>query len=171
MGLATASHVFFLLRDVAAWLTLWIFGISFMPFLLCAVLLGAVQAQAGSCSTTLGTRLQRPSMGLSGHHPIRPPEEGRVPVSPWNRMHLQHHAKPNCFHEDPDINTQHKCFLTGSGLCCLSALCGVFSVLLPSGMGAEDSAWMITFYVPILLVDMPCWEQKASWAFSSWSGS
>lgn len=95
----------------------------------------------------------------------------RVPVSPWNRMHLQHHAKPNCFHEDPDINTQHKCFLTGSGLCCLSALCGVFSVLLPSGMGAEGSASMITFYVPILLVDMPCWEQKASWAFSSWSGS
>lgn len=87
MGLATASHVFFLLRDVAAWLTLWIFGTSFVPFLLCAVLLGAVQAQAGSCSTTLGTRLQRPSMGLSGHHPIRPPEEG--PCQP-----MEPHAPP-----------------------------------------------------------------------------
>lgn len=69
-------NVFFLLWDIAAWLTLWVFGTSFVPFLLCAVLLGAVQAQAGSCSTTLGTHLQHPYMGLSGHHPIRPREEG-----------------------------------------------------------------------------------------------
>nr|KAF6437563.1 fatty acid desaturase 1 [Molossus molossus] len=54
MGLMKANHVFFLLYllhilllDVAAWLTLLVFGTSFMPFLLCAVLLSAVQAQAG----------------------------------------------------------------------------------------------------------------------------
>ncbi|PNJ22044.1 FADS1 isoform 5, partial [Pongo abelii] len=54
MGLMKANHVFFLLYllhilllDGAAWLTLWVFGTSFLPFLLCAVLLSAVQAQAG----------------------------------------------------------------------------------------------------------------------------
>lgn len=62
-----ANHVFFLLNllhilllDVAAWLTLWVFGTSLVPFLLCAVLLSTVQVRAlGSsraqpCSASLG---------------------------------------------------------------------------------------------------------------------
>lgn len=53
MGLMKANHVFFLLHllhilllDVAAWLTLWVFGTSLVPFLLCAVLLSTVQVRA-----------------------------------------------------------------------------------------------------------------------------
>lgn len=53
MGLMKANHGFFLLYllhilllDVAAWLTLWVFGTSFVPFLLCAVLLSTVQVRA-----------------------------------------------------------------------------------------------------------------------------
>ncbi|XP_044539499.1 acyl-CoA (8-3)-desaturase-like, partial [Gracilinanus agilis] len=54
MGLMKANPVFFglyllhiLLLDVAAWLTLWVFGTSLVPFLVSAVLLSTVQAQAG----------------------------------------------------------------------------------------------------------------------------
>lgn len=67
MGLMKANHVFFLLYllhilllDGAAWLTLWIFGTSFLPFLLCAVLLSAAQvrafglSRAQQCSVSLG---------------------------------------------------------------------------------------------------------------------
>lgn len=53
MGLMKANHVFFLLYllhilllDVAAWLTLRVFGTSFVPFLICAVLLSTVQVRA-----------------------------------------------------------------------------------------------------------------------------
>lgn len=60
MGLMKANHVFFLLYllhilllDGAAWLTLWIFGTSFLPFLLCAVLLTAAQVRAFGLSGAL----------------------------------------------------------------------------------------------------------------------
>lgn len=53
MGLMKANHLFFLLYvlhilllDVAAWLTLRIFGTSLVPFILCAVLLSTVQVSA-----------------------------------------------------------------------------------------------------------------------------
>ena len=53
MGLMKANPVFFLLcllhillLDVAAWLTLWLFGTSFVPFLRCSVLLSIVQVRA-----------------------------------------------------------------------------------------------------------------------------
>lgn len=50
MGLLQPNHVFFILclchilvLDVAAWLIIWYFGASLVPFLLSAVLLGTVQ--------------------------------------------------------------------------------------------------------------------------------
>lgn len=67
MGLMKTNPVFFLLYllhilllDVAAWLTLWVFGTSLVPFLLCAVLLSTVQVRAqpypSSGQRLLGTR-------------------------------------------------------------------------------------------------------------------
>ncbi|OXB59710.1 hypothetical protein ASZ78_012631 [Callipepla squamata] len=54
MGLLKPNCTFFLLYlchilvlDVAAWLTIWYFGSSTVPFLFSALLLGTVQAQAG----------------------------------------------------------------------------------------------------------------------------
>lgn len=56
MGLMKANHGFFLLYllhilllDVAAWLTLWAFGTSFVPFVICALLLSAVQVRPLAC--------------------------------------------------------------------------------------------------------------------------
>lgn len=53
MGLMKPNHVFFLMHllhilllDVTAWLILWLFGTSFVPFVLCAVLLSTVQVRA-----------------------------------------------------------------------------------------------------------------------------
>ncbi|KAG8125536.1 putative Fatty acid desaturase 1-like protein [Naja naja] len=38
------------------------------------------------------------------------------PMSIWNYMHNQHHAKPNCFRKDPDINTHPMFFSLGKKL-------------------------------------------------------
>lgn len=50
MGLLQPNHAFFILYlchilvlDVAAWLVIWYFGASLVPFLFSAVLLGTVQ--------------------------------------------------------------------------------------------------------------------------------
>ncbi|OBS58746.1 hypothetical protein A6R68_10074 [Neotoma lepida] len=111
LGLMKANHLFFLLYllhilllDVAAWLTLWIFGTSLVPFFLCAVLLSIVQAQAGWLQHDFG------HLSVFG-------------TSTWNHLlhhfvigHLKHHAKPNCFRKDPDINMHPLFFALGKVL-------------------------------------------------------
>nr|XP_030689820.1 acyl-CoA (8-3)-desaturase isoform X2 [Globicephala melas] len=157
MGLMKANPVFFLLcllhillLDVAAWLTLWLFGTSFLPFLLCAVLLGTVQG---------------------------------APASWWNHLHFQHHAKPNCFRKDPDINMHPFFFALGK---ILSVELGkqkkkympynhqhrYFFLIGPPALLPlyfqwyifyfviqrkkwVDLAWMISFYVRIFLTYVP----------------
>lgn len=68
MGLMKANHLFFLfyllhilLLDVAAWLTLWIFGTSLVPFTLCAVLLSTVQVSTLACCLFLEVLVKTPS--------------------------------------------------------------------------------------------------------------
>lgn len=36
-----------------------------------------------------------------------------APASWWNHLHFQHHAKPNCFCKDPDINMHPFFFALG----------------------------------------------------------
>ncbi|XP_058925639.1 acyl-CoA (8-3)-desaturase isoform X2 [Kogia breviceps] len=157
VGLMKANPVFFLLYllhilllDVIAWLTLWLFGTSFLPFLLCAVLLSTVQG---------------------------------APASWWNHLHFQHHAKPNCFRKDPDINMHPFFFALGK---ILSVELGkqkkkympynhqhrYFFLIGPPALLPlyfqwyifyfviqrkkwVDLAWMISFYVRIFLTYVP----------------
>ncbi|KAI2560360.1 FADS1 isoform 11, partial [Pan troglodytes] len=121
MGLMKANHVFFLLYllhilllDGAAWLTLWVFGTSFLPFLLCAVLLSAVQAQAGWLQHDFGhlSVFSTSKWNHLLHHFVIGHLKG-APASWWNHMHFQHHAKPNCFRKDPDINMHPFFFALG----------------------------------------------------------
>nr|XP_023415540.1 fatty acid desaturase 1 [Loxodonta africana] len=121
MGLMKANHVFFLLyllhillMDVAAWLTLWLFGTSFVPFLLCAVLLSAVQAQAGWLQHDFGhlSVFSTSTWNHLLHHFVIGHLKG-APASWWNHLHFQHHAKPNCFRKDPDINMHPFFFALG----------------------------------------------------------
>ncbi|XP_007174486.2 acyl-CoA (8-3)-desaturase isoform X2 [Balaenoptera acutorostrata] len=157
MGLMKANPVFFLLHllhilllDAAAWLTLWLCGTSFLPLLLCAVLLSTVQG---------------------------------APASWWNHLHFQHHAKPNCFRKDPDINMHPFFFALGK---ILSVELGkqkkkympynhqhrYFFLIGPPALLPlyfqwyifyfviqrkkwVDLAWMISFYVRIFLTYVP----------------
>ncbi|KAH0621059.1 hypothetical protein JD844_022073 [Phrynosoma platyrhinos] len=90
MGFLKSNYSFFIfmflhafLLDIAAWLTIWYFGKSWVPFLT-AVALFTI-AQGG-------------------------------PASQWNHMHNQHHAKPNCFRKDPDLNMHPLLFTLGKPL-------------------------------------------------------
>ncbi|XP_045711290.1 acyl-CoA (8-3)-desaturase isoform X4 [Phyllostomus hastatus] len=121
MGLMKANHGFFLLYllhilllDVAAWLTLWVFGTSFVPFVLCAVLLSTVQAQAGWLQHDFGhlSVFSTSAWNHLLHHFVIGHLKG-APASWWNHMHFQHHAKPNCFRKDPDINMHPFFFALG----------------------------------------------------------
>lgn len=39
-----------------------------------------------------------------------------MPASWWNHLHNQHHAKPNCFRKDPDLNMHPLLFSLGKPL-------------------------------------------------------
>ncbi|XP_021107406.1 fatty acid desaturase 1 isoform X3 [Heterocephalus glaber] len=124
MGLMRTNHLFFLLHllhilllDGAAWLTLHILGTSLLPFLLCAVLLSVVQAQAGWLQHDFGhlSVFGTSTMNHLLHHFVIGHLKG-APASWWNHMHFQHHAKPNCFRKDPDINMHPLFFALGKVL-------------------------------------------------------
>ncbi|XP_008825335.1 acyl-CoA (8-3)-desaturase [Nannospalax galili] len=124
MGLMKANRLFFLLYllhilllDVAAWLTLWVFGTSLAPFVLCAVLLSTVQAQAGWLQHDFGhlSVFSTSTWNHLLHHFVIGHLKG-APASWWNHLHFQHHAKPNCFRKDPDINMHPLFFALGKVL-------------------------------------------------------
>lgn len=124
MGLMKPSQPFFLcallhivLLDVLAWLTLWHFGTSAVPFLVTALLLGTVQAQAGWLQHDYGhlSVFSKSKWNHWLHHFVIGHLKG-APASWWNHLHFQHHAKPNCFRKDPDINMHPLLFALGKKL-------------------------------------------------------
>ncbi|XP_049470945.1 acyl-CoA (8-3)-desaturase-like [Panthera uncia] len=144
MGLMKANHVFFLLYllhilllDVAAWLTLWVFGTSFVPFLLCAVLLSTAQAQAGWLQHDLGhlSVFSTSTWNHLLHHFVIGHLKG-APASWWNHLHFQHHAKPNCFRKDPDIN-MHPFFFALGKILSVEVSGGIGGTALENGSQPE----------------------------------
>uniref|UniRef100_A0A4W3ID97 Cytochrome b5 heme-binding domain-containing protein n=1 Tax=Callorhinchus milii TaxID=7868 RepID=A0A4W3ID97_CALMI len=109
------AHI--LLLDVTAWITLWYFGTSYLPFLISTLLLGTVQAQAGWLQHDFG-HLSVFSKSKWNHlvHQFVIGHLKGAPASWWNHMHFQHHAKPNCYHKDPDINMHPLLFVLGKKL-------------------------------------------------------
>ncbi|XP_060132906.1 acyl-CoA (8-3)-desaturase isoform X2 [Zootoca vivipara] len=102
-----------------------------------------------------------------------------APASWWNHWHFQHHAKPNCFRKDPDLNMHPLLFALGKKL---SVELGVkkkkympynhqhkyFFILGPPALVPlylqwyifyfvvqrkqwADLAWMVTFYIRFFL--------------------
>ncbi|XP_058859052.1 acyl-CoA (8-3)-desaturase-like [Acipenser ruthenus] len=123
-GLLKPRKLFFLLAlchilllEAAAWLTVWVCGASWLPFLVTAVLLGTVQAQAGWLQHDFG---HLSVFGTSRwNHVVHKFVIGHLkgaPASWWNYLHFQHHAKPNCFRKDPDINMHPLLFALGKTL-------------------------------------------------------
>ncbi|XP_072322468.1 acyl-CoA (8-3)-desaturase-like isoform X3 [Scyliorhinus torazame] len=113
--------VHLLLLDAAAWLTLWYFGTSLVPFLISTALLAIVQAQGGWLQHDFGhlSVFSKSKWNhlvhkfIIGH--LKVGHTG-APASWWNHLHFQHHAKPNCFRKDPDINMHPIFFVLGKKL-------------------------------------------------------
>nr|XP_034979304.1 acyl-CoA (8-3)-desaturase-like [Zootoca vivipara] len=124
MGLLQPSFLFFgfmflhaFLLDTASWLTIWYFGASWVPFLVGVALFTIAQIQYGFLQHDLGhlSVFQKTKWNRPFHFIVMGICKGGPP-SQWNHMHNQHHAKPNCFRKDPDLNMHPFLFSLGKAL-------------------------------------------------------
>ncbi|XP_053139187.1 acyl-CoA (8-3)-desaturase-like [Hemicordylus capensis] len=124
MGLLKPSYPFFtfmflhaFLFDVASWFTIWYFGKSWLPFLIGVAMFTIGQIQYGFLQHDLGhiSVFQEPKRNRWFHLFLMGIFKGG-PASLWNHLHNQHHAKPNCFRKDPDLNMHPLLFSLGKTL-------------------------------------------------------
>ncbi|XP_077175105.1 acyl-CoA (8-3)-desaturase-like [Paroedura picta] len=124
MGLLKPNYYFFMfiflhtiLLDAASWLTIWYFGKSWIPFLVGVALFTTCQVQYGFFQHDLGhiSVFQKPKWNRLFHFFVLGILKGGPP-SQWTFMHNQHHAKPNCFRKDPDLNMHPFLFTLGKPL-------------------------------------------------------
>uniref|UniRef100_A0A8C6XTH8 Cytochrome b5 heme-binding domain-containing protein n=1 Tax=Naja naja TaxID=35670 RepID=A0A8C6XTH8_NAJNA len=108
-------HAFIL--DIASWCIIWYFGKSWMPFLLGVAMFTIGQVQYDFLQHDLGhvSVFEKPKWNKVAHFLVFAILKGG-PASMWNHMHNQHHAKPNCFLKDPDINSHPVIFCLGKKL-------------------------------------------------------
>nr|BDV32468.1 fatty acid desaturase delta4 desaturase [Cololabis saira] len=111
-GLFQATPLFFclhlghiLLLEALAWLTVWMWGTSLVPTLLCTVMLTTAQAQAGWLQHDFGhlSVFKKSKWNHLVHKFVIGHLKG-ASGNWWNHRHFQHHAKPNIYSKDPDIN-------------------------------------------------------------------
>uniref|UniRef100_A0A8C3QYF0 Cytochrome b5 heme-binding domain-containing protein n=1 Tax=Cyanoderma ruficeps TaxID=181631 RepID=A0A8C3QYF0_9PASS len=125
MGLLRPNYFFFsliflhlLVLDAASWLMVWYFGISLVPFVfsflsdvfVSQIQMGWFQHDLGHCSVFRKPRWNR-LLQIVMINVLK-----GMPASWWNHLHNQHHAKPNCFRKDPDLNMHPLLFSLGKTL-------------------------------------------------------
>ncbi|OXB73642.1 UNVERIFIED_CONTAM: hypothetical protein H355_002095 [Colinus virginianus] len=124
MGLLNPDSTFFILiflhllvLDAASWLTVWYFGISLLPFLVSMAFFTIAQIQMGWFQHDLGhcSVFRKPKWNHLLQIIVINVLKG-LPASWWNHLHNQHHAKPNCFRKDPDLNMHPLLFSLGKTL-------------------------------------------------------
>ncbi|XP_054827488.1 acyl-CoA (8-3)-desaturase-like [Eublepharis macularius] len=124
MGLMKSSYLFFLfiglhalLIDLASWLTMWYFGKSWVTLLVSITMFFTAQIQYGFFQHDLGhvSVFQNLKWNRLLHLIVFGGLKGVSP-SWWKHMHNQHHAKPNCFLKDPDLNMHPLLFSLGKEL-------------------------------------------------------
>ncbi|XP_053252539.1 acyl-CoA (8-3)-desaturase-like isoform X2 [Podarcis raffonei] len=124
MGLLKPNTLFFFLMflqimvlDAAAWFTIWYFGSSLVPFFVGVALFTTAQNQMSWLQHDLG-HLSVFSTSTLNHwvHKILMGTVKGMPAQWWNNLHFQHHAKPNCFRKDPDLNMHPLVFALGKKL-------------------------------------------------------
>ncbi|NP_001266552.1 delta-6 fatty acyl desaturase [Oreochromis niloticus] len=100
------SHI--LLLEALGWLTVWMWGTGWIQTLVCSVFLATAQAQAGWLQHDFGhlSVFKKSSWNHLAHKFVIGHLKG-ASSNWWNHRHLRHHAKPNIFIKDPDINTLH----------------------------------------------------------------
>lgn len=94
-----------LLMEGGAWLLLWLCGTGWGPTLLCSLILTVVQAQASWLQHDFGhlSVFKKSRWNHIAQRFIIGHLKG-ASAQWWNHRHFQHHAKPNIFSKDPDIN-------------------------------------------------------------------
>uniref|UniRef100_A0A8C9X4A4 acyl-CoA (8-3)-desaturase n=1 Tax=Sander lucioperca TaxID=283035 RepID=A0A8C9X4A4_SANLU len=104
-GLFQARPLFFclhlghiLLLEALAWLIIWVWGTSWTLTFLSAVMLATTQSMPVSLHLLYWNHLLHKF--VIGHL------KG-ASANWWNHRHFQHHAKPNIFSKDPDVNMLH----------------------------------------------------------------
>ncbi|XP_038551072.1 acyl-CoA Delta-4 desaturase-like [Micropterus salmoides] len=111
-GLFRSQPLFFslhlghiLLLDALAWLMVSHWGTSWTMTFLCAVILATAQSQAGWLQHDFGhlSVFKKSSWNHLVHKFVIGHLKG-ASANWWNHRHFQHHAKPNVFTKDPDIN-------------------------------------------------------------------
>uniref|UniRef100_A0A8C4F4C2 Fatty acid desaturase 2 n=1 Tax=Dicentrarchus labrax TaxID=13489 RepID=A0A8C4F4C2_DICLA len=112
-GLFKAQPLFFclhlghiLLLEALAWLIIWLWGTSWTLTFLCSIMLAT--AQAGWLQHDFGhlSVFKKSSWNHMLHKFVIGHLKG-ASANWWNHRHFQHHAKPNIFSKDPDVNMLH----------------------------------------------------------------
>ncbi|XP_067849900.1 acyl-CoA 6-desaturase [Heptranchias perlo] len=100
------GHLFVL--EFLAWLTLSYFGTGWIPTLITALILATSQAQSGWLQHDFGhlSVFQKSKWNHLLHKFLIGHMKG-ASGNWWNHRHFQHHAKPNIFNKDPDVNMLH----------------------------------------------------------------
>ncbi|XP_040184352.1 acyl-CoA 6-desaturase isoform X1 [Rana temporaria] len=115
MGLFKGSVLFFglylshiLVLEVLAWATLYYLGTGWIPTLITILFLSISQAQAGWLQHDFGhlSVFKTSKWNHIGHKFVIGHLKG-ASANWWNHRHFQHHAKPNIFSKDPDVNMVH----------------------------------------------------------------
>ncbi|KAL2310075.1 hypothetical protein Nmel_006314, partial [Mimus melanotis] len=115
MNLFRASPLFFSLylghiiaMEVLAWFMVSYFGTGWIATLILACILTTSQAQAGWLQHDFGhlSVFKKSSWNHIVHKFVIGHLKG-ASANWWNHRHFQHHAKPNIFRKDPDVNMLH----------------------------------------------------------------
>ncbi|XP_059917961.1 acyl-CoA 6-desaturase [Gadus macrocephalus] len=115
LGLFQAQPLFFclhlghiLLLELLAWMSVWLWGTGWSATLLCSFILAVAQAQAGWLQHDFG-HLSVFKLSRWNHifHKFIIGHLKGASGNWWNHRHFQHHAKPNVFSKDPDVNMLH----------------------------------------------------------------
>ncbi|KAM9301896.1 acyl-CoA 6-desaturase [Gastrophryne carolinensis] len=115
MGLFNGSVLFFslyllhiLVLEALAWSILHYFGNGWIPTLIVILILATSQAQAGWLQHDFGhlSVFKKSKWNHVVHKFVIGHLKG-ASANWWNHRHFQHHAKPNIFSKDPDVNMLH----------------------------------------------------------------
>ncbi|KAK5619517.1 Fatty acid desaturase 2 [Crenichthys baileyi] len=92
-------------KNALAWLMVMYWGTSWTMTLLCAGMLATSQAQAGWLQHDFGhlSVFKKSKWNHLVHKFVIGHLKG-ASANWWNHRHFQHHAKPNIFKKDPDVN-------------------------------------------------------------------
>uniref|UniRef100_A0ACB8G2Z3 Fatty acid desaturase 1 n=2 Tax=Sphaerodactylus townsendi TaxID=933632 RepID=A0ACB8G2Z3_9SAUR len=124
MGLLKPNPLYFLvillhilLLDAAGWFVLWYFGTSVTTFIIATTLLLISQSQSGWLQHDLGhlSVFSHPKYNHLVHEFVMCHLKG-LSANWWSLHHSQHHAKPNCFQKDPDLEMHPRVFSLGKPL-------------------------------------------------------